>query len=455
MSKTVKNFLNSREHMKNQMLDYLCIALGLMFYTIGWTCFLLPYKIVTGALTGLSAIVFYVTGIPIYQTYLTLNVVMLIAALKILGLRFLLKTIYAIVLLSTMLTLAQSWMTGADGQMIQILGAGNTFMALIIGTMFTGSGLAIVFLSNGSTGGTDIIAACINKYKDISLGNVLICVNFCIIGSCLFFSAFGATMQERLHTVVFGLFTLLTENVMLDYVFNSRRQSVQFLIFSKNYEKIASAIGSTTHHGVTILDGYGWFTNTPTKVLFVLARKRESQYIFRLIKYVDPHAFVSQSAVIGVFGNGFDEIKGNISEKMRKEMALGEETEAAGEKDHTESPIVAEKKTDLEEKKTSSEEKHDKQENEERKDNEREDETGLCHQQRTQVARVARDFGRGLQAPLLSRHRLPRGYSRRRGYAGGKQSRQSPVRLRPLWLRLLCRRYGTGGRCLGGRAGSP
>ena len=144
MSKTVKNFLNSREHMKNQMLDYLCIALGLMFYTIGWTCFLLPYKIVTGALTGLSAIVFYVTGIPIYQTYLTLNVVMLIAALKILGLRFLLKTIYAIVLLSTMLTLAQSWMTGADGQMIQILGAGNTFMALIIGTMFTGSGLAIV-----------------------------------------------------------------------------------------------------------------------------------------------------------------------------------------------------------------------------------------------------------------------------------------------------------------------
>lgn len=121
--------------------------------------------------------------------------------------------------------------------MIQILGAGNTFMALIIGTMFTGSGLAIVFLSNGSTGGTDIIAACINKYKDISLGNVLICVNFCIIGSCLFFSAFGATMQERLHTVVFGLFTLLTENVMLDYVFNSRRQSVQFLIFSKTMRR--------------------------------------------------------------------------------------------------------------------------------------------------------------------------------------------------------------------------
>lgn len=304
----------------NQVKDYLFIALGLMFYTLGWTCFLLPYKIVTGALTGLSAIVYYVTGVPIYETYLSLNAVLLIVALKILGLRFLLKTIYAIALLSAMLTLAQGWMTGDDGQMIQILGSGNTFMALIIGTMFTGSGLAIVFLNNGSTGGTDIVAACVNKYKNISLGNVLIIVNFCIIGSCLFFPAFGATMQERLHTVVFGLSTLVTENFMLDYVFNSRRQSVQFLIFSKKYEQIAHAIGTTTHHGVTILDGHGWFTGEPSKVLVLLARKRESQYIFRLIKFIDPHAFVSQSAVIGVYGYGFDEIKANLSEKKRKEM---------------------------------------------------------------------------------------------------------------------------------------
>lgn len=332
MSGTVINFLNSREHLVSQIKDYFFIALGLMFYTLGWTCFLLPYKIVTGALTGLSAIVYYVTGIPIYETYLTLNGIMLIIALKILGLRFLLKTIYAIALLSAMLTLAQGWMTGDDGQMIQILGPGNTFMALIIGTMFTGTGLAVVFLNNGSTGGTDIIAACVNKYKNISLGNVLVIVNFCIIGSCIFFPAFGKDVQERLHTVVFGLFTLVTENFMLDYVFNSRRQSVQFLIFSKKYEQIASAIGTTTHHGVTILDGHGWFTGAPSKVLVLLARKRESQYIFRLIKFIDPHAFVSQSAVIGVYGYGFDEIKTNLSEKKRKEMEeVGKQMEAAKE----------------------------------------------------------------------------------------------------------------------------
>lgn len=320
MSATAKYFMNSRAHFMNQVKDYSLIALGLMFYTVGWVCFLLPYKIVTGALTGLSAIVFYVTGIPIYETYLSLNAVLLIVALKILGLKFLLKTIYAIALLSTMLTLAQHWMTADNGQLIQILGPNNPFMALIIGTMFTGSGLAIVFLNNGSTGGTDIIAACVHKYRNISLGNVLIIVNFCIIGSCIFFPAFGEDMQHRLYTVVFGLCTLVTENFMLDYVFNSRRQSVQFLIFSKKYEIIAQAIGRSTHHGVTILDGHGWYTGAPTKVLFVLTRKRESQNIFRLIKFIDPNAFVSQSAVIGVYGEGFDEIKTNISAKKKKQL---------------------------------------------------------------------------------------------------------------------------------------
>ena len=139
-------------------------------------------------------------------------------------------------------------------------------------------------------------------------------------------------MQERLHTVVFGLFTLLTENVMLDYVFNSRRQSVQFLIFSKNYEKIASAIGSTTHHGVTILDGHGWYTGNEVKVLCILARKNESAGIFRMIKIIDPNAFVSQSAVIGVYGEGFDRIKVKVTDKhteeLQRHMKMQEKLEA-------------------------------------------------------------------------------------------------------------------------------
>ena len=196
----------------------------------------------------------------------------------------------------------------AGGHPIRILGEGQEFMSLVIGCCFTGLSLAIVFLHNGSTGGTDIIAAVVNKYHNFSLGQVLIFVDFVIIGSCFFFPQFG-TFVDRAHKVVFGLCTMVVENFMLDYVMNRRRESVQFLIFSRKHEEIANAITTQLDHGVTLLDGHGWYTGQEMKVICLLARKNESIYIFRLIKMIDPNAFVSQSSVIGVYGEGFDTIK--------------------------------------------------------------------------------------------------------------------------------------------------
>ena len=297
--------------------DYVWITVGLLLYTFGWTVFLLPYHIVTGGVTGLSAIIFYATNIPISYSYFLINLVLLLMALKILGLKFMVKTIYAIGVLSLLLAAAQWVITQPNGQMYKILGEGQQFMSLVIGCMFTGTSLAIVFLDNGSTGGTDIIAACVNKYKNISLGRVLIFVDFLIIGSCLFIPQFGDPLQ-RVHMTVFGLCTMVVENFMLDYVFNARRESVQFMIFSLKYQEIANAIGTQLEHGVTILDGHGWYTGKERKVLCILAKKNESQYIFRLIKMIDPQAFVSQSSVIGVYGEGFDPIKVSLPKKDKK-----------------------------------------------------------------------------------------------------------------------------------------
>ncbi len=280
-----------------------------MLYAFGWTVFLLPYRIVTGGVTGLSAIIYYATSTPISLSYFTINAILLVIALKILGMRFLVKTVYAIGSLSFLLWATQWIMTAPDGSMHQILGEGQELMSLIIGSVMTGTSLAIVFLHNGSTGGTDIIAAVVNKYHNFSLGTVLIAVDLCIIGSCLFIPQFGDTVISRAHTVVFGLATMVVENFMLDYVMNVRRESVQFMIFSHKYQEIANAIGTEMNHGVTILDGHGWYTGNEMKVLCILAKKRESQTIFRIIKIIDPNAFVSQSAVIGVYGEGFDEMK--------------------------------------------------------------------------------------------------------------------------------------------------
>ena len=292
-----------------EIQDYVFITLGLFLYSFGFTVFLMPYEIVTGGVTGISAIIFYATGFNIEYTYLIINVALLVIALRVLGWRFLSKTIYAIFMLSFLLGLFQSLMPRDEaGHFVKILGEGQNFMSLILGCTMTGSALGIVFLNNGSTGGTDIIAASVNKFRDVSLGTVLAFLDLVIIGSCLLIPTFG-DMLQRAHMVVFGLCTMVVENYMLDFLMNRQRQSVQFMIFSKKWEEIANAIATKLDHGVTILDGHGWYTGRERKVLCILAKKRESQIIFRIIKSIDPQAFVSQSAVIGVFGEGFDEMK--------------------------------------------------------------------------------------------------------------------------------------------------
>ena len=299
--------------------DYFFITLGLVLYTIAFTVFLMPYQIVAGGVTGLSAIIYYATGFHLENTYIIINGILLLVALKILGFKFMLKTIFAIFALYFMLMFAQEIIPKQDnGLPIKLLGEGQDFMSMIIGCVITGIALATVFLHNGSTGGTDIIAASVNKYHNVSLGSVLITVDFCIIGSCMFFPQFGDYI-ERAHKVMFGFCVMALENFVLDYVMNARREYVQFLIFTRKWHEIANAIGTQMHHGVTILDGHGWYTGQEIKVLCILAKKNESIIIFRLIKMIDPQAFVSQSAVIGVYGEGFDEMKVKIKENKKKE----------------------------------------------------------------------------------------------------------------------------------------
>jgi uncharacterized membrane-anchored protein YitT (DUF2179 family) len=314
----------------NEFKDYFFITLGLMMYTIAFTVFLMPYEIVAGGVTGLSAIIYYATGFHLENTYIIINMLLLIVALKVLGFRFMMKTIYAIFTLYFLLMFAQAVMpTQPNGLPIKLLGEGQDFMSMIIGCVITGIALATVFLHNGSTGGTDIIAASVNKYHNVSLGSVLITVDFCIIGSCMFFPQFGDYI-ERAHKVMFGFCVMALENFVLDYVMNARRQSVQFMIFSEKWQEIANAIGTEMNHGVTILDGHGWYTGRKMKVLCILAKKNESVYMFRLIKMIDPNAFVSQSSVIGVYGEGFEEMKVKIKNSKSPQM-LREEKQLQAE----------------------------------------------------------------------------------------------------------------------------
>ena len=285
--------------------DYLQMLLGTVIYTIGYTVFLLPYKIVSGGVTGISTVTYYLTGFPAANTYLLINIALLLMAMRVLGWRYLVRTIIVTLLISSAIGLMQAQLTevAADGTptLMHILGE-QKFMACVIGAFFEGLGLATIFLAGGSTGGTDIIASAINKYWNISLGRLLLMLDIVIIGGSYFIS-------KDIETMVVGYLAMFISLNFLDYVINSARQSVQFIIISDRYEEIAEEVNTRLERGVTVLYGEGFYSKEKRQVLLILAKKHESRSIFHLIKRLDPRAFVSMSNVEGVFGEGFDPIK--------------------------------------------------------------------------------------------------------------------------------------------------
>lgn len=300
----------TRSTVFREIKDYGVIALGLVVYALAFTFFQLPHQIPSGGVAGAGAIIFYATGFPVQFTYFAVNTLLLIAAVRTLGWKFCVKTIYAVVVLTVLLSLSKSGCQyyGALHPELNVSPQGlpmlldDAFMSCIFGALLQGFSIGYVFLHNGSTGGTDIIAAITNKYRDVSLGRVVMLCDLLIISSSILVPGF------TISNLLYGFCTLIISSITIDYVVDRRRQSVQFFIFSEKYEEIASAINATGR-GVTMLKGEGWYTKSDRMVLVVMARKRESNRIFRIIQTIDPAAFVSQSKVIGVYGYGFDKLK--------------------------------------------------------------------------------------------------------------------------------------------------
>lgn len=314
--------------------DYTTITFGLLLYAIGFDCFLLPNEVVTGGVAGIGAVIFYATGFwKVQYTFFLANAVLLAAAVRILGWKFCVKTIYATFALTFLLGIVESVMhylyidnpalfpSFNEHVMLPRL-TNDAFMSTIFGAGICGIGVGLVFGRGGSTGGTDIIASVINKYKNVSLGTIMMLCDVLIITTSLLLP--GRNLQQLLY----GYTTLLVCNLTLDFVYNRRRQSVQFFIISQKYEEIATAI-NVYHRGVTVLDARGWFTKKPSKVLFVMAKRRESSNIFAIIHAIDPQAFVTQTLAAGVFGDGFDAMRGvkPKGDKVQNALLTAAETE--------------------------------------------------------------------------------------------------------------------------------
>lgn len=275
--------------------DYLNILIGLILYAVGLIGFIKPVGIVTGGLAGIALLIEYGSGIPLQYTYFIVNCGLLVVALKILGVKFLVKTIFGVVVLTGLLTFFQLVIT-------KPIIENEPLLSGVIGAMLCGAGIGLVFNANGSTGGTDIIVALINKYKNVAFGRGMLLCDFTII--CCSYLVF-----QDYQKIIYGLIVMGVMTYSIDMVINGFRQSVQVMIFSEKYATIADAINRELHRGCTVLDGTGWYSKKPTKVIVVLAKRSQAMDLFRLIKSIDERAFISQSTVKGVYGEGFDQIR--------------------------------------------------------------------------------------------------------------------------------------------------
>lgn len=303
--------------------DYVMIILGVTIYAIGFTAFILPHGIVMGGLSGVGTLVYFATNgaISVALTQYACNLLLLSIAFRIVGKSFVLRTVFGATALSLAIGVFESIFMSLGHCIIA-----DISMSAILGAILCGLGIGMVFVHNGSTGGTDIVAAMVSKVSNVSIGRAMIFTDFLIVSSSIFLP-FDGTFEERLNAkiplIVYGLVVTFILAYMADMLINTNRQATQFVIFSTKWAEIATKVNQEAHRGVTVMDATGWYSKQDVKVLMVWCRKIESVTIFRIIKAIDDNAFISQANVNGVYGKGFDTMR----VKMKKspiDLPLGD-----------------------------------------------------------------------------------------------------------------------------------
>ena len=310
----------AQKSLAHTIFDYLIIIIGIapMALMVNWV--LLPHAFVGGGLTGICSAIYYVTGglfpslfpeyggaIPVWLTTFVFNAILLLIAGLTVGWRFCIRTMVGVAAITF-------WY-----RVIPILPEpiiSDPWLGAIIGGFVFGLSLGCVLLVNGSSGGTDIVAMIVNHYRDISLGNIMLLCDILIIASAFFLPLPKSMVAEggndtylHIKRVLYGVCMTVSYTLAVDWIMTRMHRSVHILIYSAKYDEIATAINTTVNRGVTVLDGTGWYSQQPVKVISVLVRKPESSLVMSLVHSIDPNALVSIADVRGVFGSGFDKIK--------------------------------------------------------------------------------------------------------------------------------------------------
>ena len=284
--------------------EYLLMIVGMSMYAFGWVECVIPAGGMGGGATGLSMIFnHFFPMITIGQFVFILNAILLLIAGFIVGWNFGIKTIFCIIVLSIAM---DSWEVILSPDVlisyVQTIDSHNILM-VILGAVIAGAGVAICFAQGGSTGGTDIVAMIINKYKTISYGKIVITSDFFIIGSSLFIAN---DIAMGVATMIYGYIMVAVFGYTVDFIQSGNQQSSQIFIISPEFEAIADAINHEARRGATVIDGKGWYTKNDCKIVMVVCRKRDASMILKIARRIDGNAFITMGSVMGVYGQGFE-----------------------------------------------------------------------------------------------------------------------------------------------------
>ncbi len=291
--------LNIGRHLK----EYALIHFGCMLYAFTWAGIVASADGIGGGSSGLALLIQYATGLPMGIGYIIINSMLVAVALAIVGRNFGIKTIWGIASIALWLNVFNAVIPD------DLLGlADDKLLSAILAGALSGIGVGLCLLQGGSTGGTDIVAMIINKFRRVAYGRVVMVSDFAIIGSAWFVYHARPDVSNPLAMIIYGYVMVAVFSYTVDTMLAGNKQSSQIFIFSRRYAEISKEITHSLHRGVTILDGEGAYTGQPTKMLVVLCRKHETNNILKAVKNLDPDAFVSVGSVMGVYGKGFETI---------------------------------------------------------------------------------------------------------------------------------------------------
>lgn len=293
--------------------DYLILTLACFIFGLAWEGFMIPNGMSAGGMMGLCTVIQYATNglIQAQYSYFVLNALLVLVAVAAMGIGFGFKTIYCIAMSSIAMGVLEKLtvLHCIDGSFFFVQ---ETVLIPIIAGVLEATGIGLVLRFGGSTGGTDIVALMVNKYWPVSLSTAFL-VSDLIVCSLLLFLP-----EKCFSDMCYGLAELVTFSLMIDMVVGGKKSSYQLLVFSDKYVEIADHIITNMGRGVTVLKAQGWYTKKDKNVLLILINQKEFPSLSKVIKDVDPRAFMSVSKTNSVYGEGFEEIKAGVKIKKVK-----------------------------------------------------------------------------------------------------------------------------------------